>query len=152
MKKLVLLCVLCGVVLLGCGKEDKQQDATSFPIEQQFIIASAGHYVPAEDPSVARAKELIDRASATYGLAKDQVADQAYTAYKIAREDGISVTAMEVLEAATLVHVKDSGGTFASSCAMYITIRKSGTAHAEAMMGLKGLITTVKDMGDAAGR
>lgn len=143
MKKLVLLFVLCIVALAGCGGENK-------PVEQQFMTVSVGHYVPHEDQSVARAKGLIDRAAQTYGISKELVADQAYAAYKIGREDGIKVTAMEVLEAATLAYVSDSGIDFSKSCAMYLTLRKSEMPHAEAMMGMKGLATTVRDMGTAS--
>lgn len=150
MKKIVLLLVVCGAALFGCGGEEQQ--TKNLPIEQQFVIASLGHFVPPENQAVARAKELIERAAKTYGISKDMAADQAYTAYKIGQKDGITVTAMDVLEAATLAYVADAGMKFSESCAMYLTLRKSGMPHAEAMMGMKGLVTKIRDLGDASRR
>lgn len=153
MKKLVLLFILCIIALAGCGEENKpqtQQNAENMPVEQKFMTVAVGHYVPHEDQSVARAKVLIDRAAQTYGISKELVADQAYTAYKVGKEDGLKVAAMEVLEAATLAYVAGSGMDFAKSCVMYLTLRKSDMPHAEAMMGMKGIASTIRDMGVAS--
>lgn len=149
MKKL-FLAALAGLILIGCGS--KEQPPKDMPIEQKFIVTSVGHYVPPEDSSVSRARELIDRAAKSYGMSKELVADQAYVTYKTGKESGVEVSAMEVLEGATLAFVDNSGMEFSKNCAAYLTLRKSGMPHAEAMMGLKGLVTNVVNMGSTSRR
>lgn len=139
--KNILIMVLAGLILIGCGKDEQQ--AKNMPPEQQFIVVSVGHYVPPDDAAVLRAKELIDRAAKTYGISRELVADQAYVTYKLGKEENIQVTAIDVLEGATLAYVENSGVDFSKSCAMYLTLRRSGMPHAESMMGLKGLITAI---------
>ncbi len=149
MKKL-FLAALTGLILIGCGS--KEPPPKDMPIEQKFIAVSSGHYVPAEDSSVLRARELIDRAAKSYGMPKELVADQAYATSKIGKESGVDVSAMEVLEGATLAFVDNSGMEFSKNCAAYLALRKSGMPHAEAMIGLKGMITSVVNLGSTSRR
>lgn len=71
----------------------------------------------------------------------------AYRASQILKSEKISASGLELLEGVTLAYVPDSGVEFAQMAAMYVTLRKGGMPHAEAMMGMKGLIGKVTEMG-----
>lgn len=151
MKFLSATLLAIAVGISACGEasppaKPAAQVVQQMPVEQKFISVSQGKQVESSDPSVKRAKELIERAVASYGIDAMKVADQAYMTFKVGRDDGIHATALEVLEAATLAHVPGVKMEFAEYCAMYLTLRKSGMAHADAMMGMKGLISSLKDM------
>lgn len=144
--KLVALIVSAVVAIAACGPQPqttKAVDPKSLPVEQKFMTVVEGHFVPADAPTVARAKTLIDRASTEYGISRDLIADQAYMASKIAKQDQISASAIEILEAATLMHTPGDGLDFAQACAIYLTVRKSGMPHAEALVGTRGLVHAV---------
>lgn len=123
------------------SRQAEQAAARAMPIEQKFVTAAAGSLVSLDDPRVVRARALIDSAASSYGIERQLVADQAYTTFKIATNDGISVSAMEVLEAAAASHVPKSGVDFAEACAGYVTLRKSGMLHVDAVKGLRGLLS-----------
>lgn len=117
--------------------QDSGQVAADMPVEQKLATVDAGHLVSANDPIVSSARELLAKAGEMYGIDQAQAADMAYAASKAAREHGASISAIEVLEAATLVWVKGSA-KFEESCAMYVNLRDT-MSHAEAIVSLKGL-------------
>lgn len=62
----------------------------------------------------------------------------AVEASKIIKAEGVDVSPMEVLEATTLAHIKDS--KFAENAALYAGLRKGGQPHTEATIALKGIL------------
>lgn len=147
MKSLLALLFAALLIVSGCGESAKQPAAVSnfstMPVEQMFATVAAGKAISADDPAVARAKQLIDRAANSFAISRIDVADQAFYSYKIAAKEGIDASAEQILEAVTLAHVPGAKMDFAEYCAMYLTLRKAGHPHAETMMGLKGIISAL---------
>lgn len=147
MKPLFALLFAACLAISGCGDSTQKPAAvtefSAMPVEQKFASVAAGKAVDAGDPAVSRAKQLIDRAANSFAIPRIDIADQATYSHKIATQDGIDASAEQILEAVTLAHVPGAKMDFSEYCAMYLTIRKSGQAHAETMMGMKGLISAL---------
>lgn len=122
---------------LAYQRDHASSAAVEMPLEQKFATVSVGHLVPPGDPDVARSKDLLSRASATYAITQETVADQSVAAANAAKEHGAKVSAIEVLEAATLVGIKGSI-KFHEACAMYVALRDT-MSHAEAVVSLNGI-------------
>lgn len=147
MKKLLVL--LFAAALIGCGNDTTTQSETigqdrdKLTLEQKFAIVNAGHDLKADDPSIARSQELLQRANAEFDDTAEEIADMAVHTSNILKEEGVEVTAMEVLEAAALSKVDNARMKFSEAAAMYATLRKGGQPHAEAMLGMKGMLTAL---------
>lgn len=135
-----ILVILAMTLLAACGadKQHAKSDYKNLSIEQQFAIVNAGHDVDASDKTTIRAKELLQRASEQYAEPQENIADMAVKASKIIKAEGVDVSPLEVLEATTLAHIKDS--KFAENAALYVRLRKGGQPHSEAIIALKGVL------------
>lgn len=138
MKKLMM--VLLIALLTGCGGEQQSETQQQPSLEHKFAIVNAGTMIPETDSSVARARELLKRATLEYGDTPEKIADMSITAAKLLSNDGIEVKPLDVLEAAALTHVGDGTPAFAKTASAYLGLRKNGMSHAEAIVGLKGLL------------
>lgn len=146
MKPLFAILLAACLAIAGCGDATPPAavaDFSTMPVEQKFATVAAGKAVDAADPSVARAKQLIDRAAVSFGAPRMDIADQAFYAFKIARQEGVEASAEQILEAVTLAHVPGVKMPFAEYSALYLTLRKGGQQHAESMMAMKGIITAL---------
>lgn len=129
--------VILALLLTGCSQESAPaKQPESYSLEHQFAIVNVGHVVPESDPSIVRAKELLSRASNEYSESSQMIADMSVKASKMAKEQGVEVSPMEVLEATTLSHA--SGSKYPETASMYVVLRIKGMPHAEAMMATKG--------------
>ncbi len=150
MKKL-LAALIVGLMLVGCGQETKTQATPAKEntkvinknqsIEFKFASISAGHLVAENDPSVAEAKVLLDKASAKFQTSKTAIADMVVTVKNIADKDGLSFNIYQVLEAMPVMESKDisSADRFASLISYYMAARSGGQNHTEAVAGVRGL-------------
>lgn len=123
-------------------------DEREFTIEHKFAIVNAGTMIQRADPSVDRAHELLARASEEYGIDVTEAADMSVAAAKLGKSEGVQISPMEVLEATALAYINDAQITFAQVAAMYVEVRIGGQPHAEAMMGLKGILRALTPPND----
>jgi len=154
MKRLLLILIL--TLLAACnegaeGDKVKQviqsiaepkvaDDKHDMPLEYKFAVVSVGKYIPENDPSVIHSKELLDRAANEYGEAPVAISDMSIAGANAGKEEGIDVTALEVLEAGAICHIGEGTPEFAKVIALYLGVRKGGQSHTEAVVGLKGIL------------
>lgn len=138
------------IVLAACDASHKSENLAnaeinsssieSKSIEYKFALVNAGVNIPESDPSVARSRELIDRAAIEYGETPELIADMSYAASKFIKKEGANVTALEILEAGAVSYIGAGTPKYSEVISMYITQRKGGQSHAEAIIGLKGIL------------
>lgn len=161
MKKLITA-VLLGLMLVGCGYESQTQatpaKATNKeinknqPIEFKFASIAAGHLVAENDPSVAKAKILLDKASVKFQTPQTAIADMVVAVKNIADKDGLSFNVYQVLEAMPVMESRNtsSADRFASLISYYMAARSGGQNHTEAVAGVRGLSQIAESFAEEA--
>lgn len=120
---------------------DTERIAAAMSVEEKFVTVSTGQIPGPGDAMVARTRQLLDMAVMEYGANRELIADQAYSASKIAADHGMKVTALEVLEATVVAHQDGAPPDFPKMAGSYLTLRKSGMDHGRATMALKDLVS-----------
>jgi hypothetical protein len=151
--KRVALVLFYALVLMACDTGSKPENVAnaesersvveSKSIEYKFALVNAGENIPNTDPSVVRSRELLDRAAMEYSETPELIADMSYAASKLGKEEGVNVTALEVLEAGAISYIGAGTPKYAEVISIYLSQRKSGQTHAEAIVGLKGILNAL---------
>ena len=144
-KSIVALFVLA---LVGCGKETpKATEKPTVAVEPSLYakVASidAGAKVAEDSSQTIRAKKSIQQAAVLCKLTEDDIAGKAVKVKSMLEEKKMSAQSVDVLEMIPLVFREKVNGDCNSILARYVTVRDSGMNHAQATVGLNGLINAI---------
>jgi hypothetical protein len=114
------------------------------PIEYKLAVIDAGGYVPKDHISVARFRSLLNQLSETYIENSQEIADMSVTAQNLLRKDGINESIRNIMEGLNrLFSVPVENQKYAEYAASYVTLRKKGYSHSEAINGLKAILESM---------
>lgn len=149
----VVLVALAGVVVPKLGTLS-QAEAPQLSIGHKLAIVDAGHMLAASDPAVVQAEGVLKIVADHLHQPEATVADKAVAARDFARQRGVNVTALDILEAvdeiALHVRVPDTEDPFEQSASVYVTLRASGMGHDEAIRGYSKLADKINLMAETA--
>jgi hypothetical protein len=125
-------------VLIVCGIGNAA--AQDLSIENQFAYMNEGKWLQANDPAVAKAKILLDRASEQYGQPQKEIADYAFRTSEVMKKEGIEESPMNVLQATVLLANDRSvplQGYYKIVLSQYMSLREKGSTSEEAVASLR---------------
>ena len=139
MHKFVLI-FLTAIVLTGCGESDEARQAriAAMPIELKLATLDG---TSREDIHVARIRELLRQLSATYGETPERIADMTVAAQSSMREAGVAESLESIMEGLNrLAAINLARDEYAGHAAVYVTLRKKGFSHDDAIESLSALL------------
>ncbi len=113
-------------------------------LEYQLATLNAGTFVPKDHITVARFRSLLSQLSSTYVENKEQIGDMSYTSQQLLRKEGIEEKLLNVMEGMNqLFSTRDESWEYLEYISAYVTLRKKGRSHSEAIRGLQALLRAV---------
>jgi len=107
-------------------------------------IDSPAGYVAEDDISVARFRSLLRQLSTMFVEDEQQIADMTAKARQMLRDDGIKESLLNMMEGMNQVFTKRiENQQYAEYITVYITLRRKGESHADAISGLQGILRAV---------
>jgi hypothetical protein len=122
-------------------------------LEYKVAVISAGRYVPQNDTSVARARDLLNSVAKRYHVTQEQAADMTAVVQRELAKSGVKVNPTEVLDGAMIYGAADDSQwklelrTYLSS---YAASRASGFSHHEAVRAVVALQVSIINAGGKA--
>lgn len=115
------------------------------PLEYQLVFLGTGKLIPANDPAVAQAKKLLEKAAALYGQPQKEIVDWAVKGNEVLEKNGIKESPLEVLEASVLANDGSLpiSGDYKSLVTSYVTIRVNGMTRAGGIVSLREFLHNI---------
>lgn len=107
-------------------------------------IDSPAGSVSEDDITVARFRSLLRQLADTFVEDEQQIADMTVKARQMLRADGINERLLTMMEGMNQVFTKRvENQQYAEYITVYITLRKKGQSHDDAISGLQGILRAV---------
>jgi len=152
--KKVFIIVAVSIIVLGvisfymACKEDQGERSSSYTKEEkpeslEYMLATIEKgYVSRDDIIITRFRSLLSQLSNTYVENKQQISDMTVRAQGILeKEEGIKESLLNMMEGMNQIfYIKVENQNYSEYMAAYMTLRRKGQSHNDAINGLKGIV------------
>lgn len=119
---ILLVAALSAIACPALAQEDEN-------LAYSLAKVAARDDLAADDPLVARASNLLERAAAAFGEPRERIANLAMRGLRLLHDR--SATPLDILEATLAA---PPGGGFSEALSRYVTLRNRGKSHGETLV------------------
>jgi hypothetical protein len=110
-------------------------------MEYTLAFLDADGYISEDHISVSRCRSLLAQLSSTYGADKDRIGNATVAMQNELKKVGVNEKIINILEGMNRIYLsRKANKTYEQCGAAYIILRKKGSSHSEAIIGLRAFL------------